>query len=45
MHPSAGIMLVALIPALLAVALFVGTLTLKPQRARTTLLPPRPAAR
>jgi hypothetical protein len=40
------VMLFALVPALLAVALFVATLRLKPSPpARLTWLPPQPAAR
>ena len=35
-------MLFAIIPGLLSILLFVATLSLKPQRARVTLLPPRP---
>jgi hypothetical protein len=31
MHPSGGIMLLAALPALIAVALFIGTLRLKPR--------------
>jgi uncharacterized membrane protein len=38
-------MLLAIVPALLSIALFVATLSLKPQRARATLLPPQPLAR
>jgi hypothetical protein len=35
-------MLLALVPGLVAVALFVATLTMNPQRRRGTLLPPAP---
>jgi hypothetical protein len=35
-------MWLAMIPALVSVALFLGTLALRPQRARATLLPPQP---
>jgi len=35
-------MLLALVPGFVAVALFVATLTMNPQRGRATLLPPRP---
>jgi len=38
-------MLLAAIPALLSIALFVATLCLKPGRARATLLPRAPQAR
>jgi hypothetical protein len=38
-------MLLFAIPALIAVALFVGTLSLRPHRARATLLPPQPQPR
>jgi hypothetical protein len=45
MQPALG-MLLALAPALLAVALFVATLRLTPpSRARMTWLPPQPANR
>jgi hypothetical protein len=45
MHSAFG-MLLALVPALLAVALFLATLRLKPPlKARMTWLPPQPAAR
>jgi len=36
-------MLLSIIPALIAVVLFVATLGLRPQRARATLLPPAPS--
>jgi len=45
MHPRLPIMLLALIPALLSIALFVATLSLKPTKARATMLPPQPLAR
>jgi hypothetical protein len=32
----------ALLPGLVSIALFVATLSLKPHRARATLLPPQP---
>jgi hypothetical protein len=32
----------ALLPGLVSIALFVATLSLKPYRARATLLPPQP---
>jgi len=35
-------MLLAAIPALLSIALFVATLALRPHRSRATLLPPQP---
>jgi hypothetical protein len=35
-------MLLAIIPGLLSIVLFVATLSLKPQRARATVLPPQP---
>ncbi len=35
-------MLFALVPAVISIALFVATLSLKPVRARATLLPPQP---
>jgi hypothetical protein len=35
-------MLLAIIPGLLSIVLFVATLSLKPQRARATMLPPLP---
>jgi hypothetical protein len=38
-------MLLAIIPALLSIALFVATLSLKPSRARATVLPPAPLTR
>ena len=38
-------MLLAVIPGLLSIALFVATLCLKPSRARSTVLPPPPLAR
>jgi len=38
-------MLLSIMPALTAVALFVATLALRPHRARATMLPPEPAAR
>jgi len=41
----AGIMLLSIIPPLIAVALFVATLALRPHRARATMLPPQPTAR
>jgi hypothetical protein len=42
MQQELGIMLLAAIPALLSIALFVATLALRPSRARATLLPPQP---
>lgn len=45
MQPRAGIMLLALIPALLSIALFVATLSLRPAKARGTVLPPQPMPR
>jgi hypothetical protein len=39
------IMLLALIPALLSIALFVATLRLKPGNARATILPTQPLTR
>jgi hypothetical protein len=38
-------MLLAIIPGLLSIVLFVATLSLRPQRARATVLPPRPMTR
>ncbi len=38
-------MLLALIPGLLSIALFVATLCLKPPRTRATMLPPQPQPR
>jgi hypothetical protein len=38
-------MLLAIIPGLLSIALFVATLNLKPQRPRATVLPPQPLSR
>jgi hypothetical protein len=38
-------MLLALIPAVLSIALFVATLSLKPAKARATVLPPQPLPR
>jgi hypothetical protein len=38
-------MLLALLPALLSIALFVATLRLRPGSARATLLPPKSPAR
>ena len=38
-------MLLALVPALLSVALFVATLRLKPGKARATILPTEPLPR
>jgi hypothetical protein len=38
-------MLLAILPGLLSIALFVATLRLKPQRARATVLPPQPLPR
>lgn len=38
-------MLLAIIPGLLSIVLFVATLCLKPQRARATVLPPQPLTR
>jgi len=35
-------LLVAIIPGLVSMALFVATLALRPHRARATLLPPAP---
>ena len=37
-------MLLAIIPGLLSIALFVATLRLRPQVARATMLPPQPIA-
>jgi hypothetical protein len=42
---TAAIMLLAIIPGLLSIVLFVATLSLKPPRARTTVLPPQPLPR
>ena len=42
MQQGLGIMLLATIPALLSIALFVATLALRPHRSRATLLPPQP---
>jgi hypothetical protein len=42
MQRGLGTMLLATIPALLSIALFVATLALRPDRSRATLLPPRP---
>lgn len=39
---SPRLMLLALLPALISIALFVATLSLRPVRARATLLPPLP---
>lgn len=39
------IMLIWMLPGLIAVALFVGTLSLRPNRPRATLLPPQPLPR
>jgi len=36
-------MFVALVPGLIAVALFIATLTMNPQRRRGTLRPPEPS--
>ena len=38
-------MLLALLPGLIAIALFIGTLSLRPLRARATVLPPAPLPR
>jgi hypothetical protein len=38
-------MLLSMIPALIAVVLFVATLALRPHSGRATMLPPQPAAR
>jgi hypothetical protein len=38
-------MLLAAIPGLLSIALFLATLSLKPSRARRTVLPPMPQPR
>ena len=38
-------MLLAILPGLLSIVLFVATLRLKPRQARATVLPPRPMAR
>jgi len=38
-----GIMLLAALPALVSIAMFIATLSLRPKRARTTVLPPLPA--
>ncbi|MES1189214.1 MAG: hypothetical protein ABUL60_35695 [Myxococcales bacterium] len=45
MQPRASTMLLAAIPGLLSIALFVATLCLKPGRARATVLPPAPQPR
>jgi len=45
MQPTGGIMLLWTIPALIAIALFVATLSLRPVPARATMLPPQPFAR
>lgn len=45
MQPGLGIMLLAVIPGLLSIALFVATLSLNPPRARATVLPPAPLPR
>ena len=47
-HPGCiptPIMLLALIPGVLSIVLFVATLSLKPTRARATVLPPQPLPR
>ena len=42
MH-SEALMLLAIIPGLISIALFVATLALRPHAARATILPPQPA--
>ncbi len=38
-------MLLAIIPGLISIALFVATLALRPHAARATILPPQPTSR
>jgi hypothetical protein len=45
MQPRLGTMLLWIVPGLIAVALFVATLSLRPHQPRATLLPPPPRCR